>query len=147
MVLPFITRLSQIFTLFVLVFVVSSPVLGATGNEDLKKNVCGGANLSLSEGGSQADGLNRSCSNPVGGDGNPQKGLNDVIATVVNLLSIIVGVVAIIMIIIGGLKYVTSAGDPAKIGSAKNTVIYALVGLVIVALAQTIVRYVIKLTD
>ena len=46
------------------------------------------------------------------------------------------------MIIISGFKYVTAGGDSAKVGSAKNTLIYALVGLVIAALAQFIVHFV-----
>lgn len=61
---------------------------------------------------------------------------------IINIFSIIVGVIAVIMIIIGGLKYITSGGDSGNVSSAKNTIIYALVGLVIVALAQFIVRFV-----
>jgi cytochrome bd-type quinol oxidase subunit 2 len=69
------------------------------------------------------------------------------IRTVINLLSLIVGVVAVIMIIIGGLKYITSAGDSANVSSAKNTILYAVIGLVIVALAQVIVRFVLNKVD
>lgn len=68
--------------------------------------------------------------------------LTDVIKLVVNVISIIVGVVAVIMIIWGGMKYITSGGESGKITSAKNTIIYALIGLVIVALAQFIVKFV-----
>jgi hypothetical protein len=53
-----------------------------------------------------------------------------------------VGFVAVIMIIIGGLKYVTYSGDSSNINSAKNTILYAVVGLVVVALAQIIVKFV-----
>lgn len=74
--------------------------------------------------------------------------LTDVIKLVVNIISIIVGVVAVIMIIWGGLKYITSGGESGRITSAKNTIIYALIGLVVVALAQFIVRFVLaKATD
>lgn len=68
--------------------------------------------------------------------------LDSVIATAINILSLIVGVVAVIMVIIGGLKYITSNGDANSISSAKTTIIYALVGLVVVAVAQVIVRFV-----
>ena len=54
------------------------------------------------------------------------------------LNAIIVGVVAIIMIIVGGFRYITSGGDSSKVGSAKNTIIYAIIGLILVALAQII---------
>ena len=53
-----------------------------------------------------------------------------------------VGVIAVIMIIIGGLKYIISSGDSNNINSAKNTILYAIIGLVIVAFAQEVVRYV-----
>jgi hypothetical protein len=46
------------------------------------------------------------------------------------------------MIIVGGLKYILSAGDSGNVTSAKNTIVYAIVGLVIVALAQFVVRFV-----
>lgn len=68
--------------------------------------------------------------------------VESVVRTVINLLSLIVGIVAVIMIIIGGLKYITSSGDSANVTSAKNTILYAIIGLVVVALAQVIVRFV-----
>jgi len=67
--------------------------------------------------------------------------IDSIIKTVVNILSIIVGVAAVIMIIIGGFKYVTSQGDSNNISSAKNTILYAIIGLVIVFLAQIIVQF------
>ena len=68
--------------------------------------------------------------------------LSGTIKTVVNILSAIVGVAAVIMVIVGGFRYVTSGGDSAGISSAKNTILYALIGLIIAALAQVIVRFV-----
>jgi hypothetical protein len=55
----------------------------------------------------------------------------------------VVGVVSVIMIIIGGFKYIISSGDSANVTSAKNTILYAIIGLVVVLLAQIIVRFVI----
>ncbi|MDL2341580.1 MAG: hypothetical protein QFB87_00690 [Patescibacteria group bacterium] len=69
-------------------------------------------------------------------------GVNKSVRAVITILSIVVGVAAVIMIIIAGLKYVTSGGDSNGISSAKNTLIYALVGLFVAASAQLIVRYV-----
>ncbi len=91
-----------------------------------KEAVCDGIALTGTGGGCAAD----------------DSAINNVIAQVINILSMVVGVVAVIMIIIGGFKYITSAGDSSKVGSAKNTILYAIVGLVIVALAQFIVRFV-----
>ena len=70
--------------------------------------------------------------------------INKVIQQVINILSIIVGVIAVIMIIIGGLRYITSGGDSNNISGAKNTIIYAVIGLVVVAMAQVIVRFVLS---
>ena len=70
--------------------------------------------------------------------------INDIIRTVINIFSIVVGVVAVIMIIVGGFRYITSGGDSSNVSSAKNTIIYALIGLVIVALAQFIVQFVLN---
>jgi cytochrome bd-type quinol oxidase subunit 2 len=70
--------------------------------------------------------------------------VNSTIATVINIFSVIVGVAAVIMIIIGGFRYITSSGDSASVNSAKNTILYAIIGLVIVALAQVIVRFVLN---
>ncbi len=65
---------------------------------------------------------------------------------IINIFSIIVGIVAVIFIILGGFRYITSGGDSGKVGSAKNTLIYALVGLIIVALAQFVVHFVLTTT-
>lgn len=66
----------------------------------------------------------------------------NIVSTIVSILSLIVGVAAVIMIIIAGLKYITAAGDSNGLSSAKNTLIYALVGLVVASLAQFLVHFV-----
>ena len=73
--------------------------------------------------------------------------VDSTISNIINLASLVVGVVAVIMVIVGGFKYVTSQGDSGGITSAKNTIIYAVVGLIIVALAQVIVRFVVNKTS
>lgn len=79
---------------------------------------------------------------PVGTD--PGTTISDTIATLLTILSWIVGALAVIMIIIGGFRYVTSGGKQESVSSAKTTIIYAVVGLVIVALAQIIVHFVLN---
>ena len=73
-----------------------------------------------------------------------EKKLGDIVKTGIRIISVVVGVISVIMIIVGGLKYITSGGDASNTASAKNTILYAIVGLVIVALAQIIVRYVLS---
>jgi len=70
--------------------------------------------------------------------------LTGVVESVINIFSMIVGIVAVIMIMVAGFKYVTSGGDSSNITSAKHTLIYAIIGIVVVALAQTIVQFVVK---
>jgi hypothetical protein len=81
---------------------------------------------------------------PEGGcsESNAGTTVTGVIGTVVNILSFLVGVVAVIMVIVGGFRYVTSGGDANATKSARNTIIYALVGVAIALLAQVLVRYV-----
>lgn len=68
--------------------------------------------------------------------------ISGIITQIINIFSIIVGLISVIMIIYGGFRYVTSGGDSGNISAAKNTIIYAIIGLVIVALAQFIVKFV-----
>lgn len=68
--------------------------------------------------------------------------VNSLIRTIVNVLSWVVGLAAIIMIVVSGFKYITSGGDTSKVSSAKSTLVYAIVGLVVVALSQFIVHFV-----
>lgn len=68
--------------------------------------------------------------------------INTLITQIVNIFSIIVGIISVIMIIYGGFRYVTSGGDSNNVSNAKNTIIYAIIGLVVVALAQFIVQFV-----
>jgi len=70
--------------------------------------------------------------------------INTAIGAVINILSFLVGTVAVIMIIYGGFRYISSGGDSGKITSAKNTIIYAIIGLVVTAFAQVIVRFVLQ---
>ena len=70
--------------------------------------------------------------------------VNSLVGTIVNVISVVVGIVAVIMIIFGGFKYITSGGDSGNISSAKNTILFAIVGLIIVAMAQIIVRFVLS---
>jgi cytochrome bd-type quinol oxidase subunit 2 len=89
--------------------------------------------------GSNLDASGTGCdSNVTTGSSN----LNNVITDIVNIFSVIVGIVSVIMIIYGGFRYVTSGGDSGNVSSAKNTIIYAVIGLVVVALAQFIVQFV-----
>ena len=66
------------------------------------------------------------------------------IKTIVNTLIFAIGIVAVIMIILGGINYATSQGDPAKVKKGKDTVLYGIIGLVIALLAYAIVNFVLN---
>jgi hypothetical protein len=70
--------------------------------------------------------------------------VNKTITTVINFFSAVVGIISVIMIIYGGFKYISSGGDSGNVQSAKNTIIYAIIGLVVVAMAQFIVQFVLN---
>ena len=79
-------------------------------------------------------------------DGCPSNlfGNEGVFRQVTNVILYIVGIVAVIMLIIGGIRYIVSGGDSKKVTDAKNTVLYAIIGLVICFLAFAIVNFVIS---
>ena len=67
-----------------------------------------------------------------------------VLTQATDVILYIVGVISVIMLIYGGLRYVISGGDSKKVTDAKNTVLYAIIGLIIAILAYAIVHFVIN---
>lgn len=69
---------------------------------------------------------------------------SDSITIIVNIVFGIAGSLALLFIVIGSLRYIISRGDPQATAQAKNTIIYALVGLIVTALAYSIVGFVVR---
>lgn len=69
-------------------------------------------------------------------------GANSIFVTITNILLFIIGAIAVIMLIIGGVRYVVSAGDQNAVTSAKNTILYAIIGIVVAFLAYAAVNFV-----
>jgi hypothetical protein len=69
-------------------------------------------------------------------------GASGIFTTFTSVLLFAVGAISVIMIIIGGLRYVISGGDSSNITAAKNTVLYALIGLIIALLSYAVIRFV-----
>ncbi len=65
------------------------------------------------------------------------------VRTIINLLLYVIGIVSVIMIIVGGIRYTISNGDASNIKTAKDTILYAVVGLVVALLAYAIVNFVV----
>ena len=70
--------------------------------------------------------------------------ITSLLTTVTDTLIFIVGAISVIMIIIGGIRYVVSAGNATHVTAAKNTIMYAIVGLVISIAAYAIVTFIFK---
>lgn len=66
------------------------------------------------------------------------------ITNIVNIMLYALGAIAVIMIVVGGIRYTTSNGDSNGIQSAKNTILYAVAGLVVAILAYAIVNFVVS---
>jgi TRAP-type C4-dicarboxylate transport system permease small subunit len=67
----------------------------------------------------------------------------DTVAAALNTVYFIAGIVAVLIIIIGGVRYVTSNGDSSQVTAAKNTILYAVVGLVVIIMAAAITQFVV----
>lgn len=103
-----------------------------TVQQSINNGLCAGSNLELPPGG-------QGCQN--GSVGSATQSLNNFVHMVINIFSAVVAIVAVIMIIVGGFRYITSGGSDTSVTSAKNTILYAIIGLIIVALAQILVRF------
>lgn len=87
----------------------------------------------------QDNSASQSAKNP-----NPLTGPNGLLITVANIVAAVAGVVAVVVIVISGAKYITSGGDASKVQAAKGTLIGAVIGLVVIALADVIIGFVIS---
>lgn len=76
------------------------------------------------------------------GSGNTANDVTTVIKNVIGILSFLVGLIAVLMIVIAGFRFVTSNGDSGTIASARNTIIYAVIGIVITVMAYAIVNFI-----
>lgn len=85
--------------------------------------------------------------NPNSINQNPIYGPNGIVTKVINVLSIIVGIAAVIFIIVAGFRFIVSGDNSQEINQQREYIIYALVALAIVALAQAIVRFVLLKID
>jgi len=84
------------------------------------------------------------CQDKGDGSTNPLTGQNGLFRGITNVIALSTGIIAVILIIIGGFKYITADGDAAKAKSAKETIVAALLGLVIIILAGSIISLVLN---
>lgn len=80
----------------------------------------------------------------AGKTSNPLYGPDGALTKVISVLSTVLAIIAVIVLIIAGIKYSLSGGDGAKVTTARNTIIYAAVGIVVAGVAQALVNLVLK---
>ena len=100
-------------------------------------------NLNISGGAGAAKGDDQSAC-LFGNENGCDQGQTPIFRIVTNVLLFIIGAVSVIMLIIGGFRYVTSQGDQTQVQSAKNTILYSIVGIVVAILAYAAVNFVIS---
>jgi len=122
--------------------VSAAPVEGVqTGPvQDQPDSGSGGSDASDS---SSASGLKEGA-NAAQGDGQPAAlfGKNSVFVAIVNTLLFVIGAVAVVMLVYGGIRYTISGGDQKAVTDAKNTILYAVIGIVVAVMAYAIVNFV-----
>jgi hypothetical protein len=113
------------------VAISAAPAFGAASNCDASGNAADPltAGASCSQGGSQKDNL---------------FGQGGIFTVIANTLIFLVGAIAVIFLIIGGLRYVVSNGDSKNVTAAKDTILYAIVGIVVAVVSFALVQFVIN---
>ncbi len=135
--LSFAAAFTMAFSLTVFSPALDQPAQAA----DVLKKVCENQNLSGRQN-PPAVCQDKGDPNRSNDEDNPLFGPSGVLTQIINLLSVLVGVAAVIMIILGGFKLITSGSNPQDVTAAREMILYAAVGLVVVSLAQVLVRYI-----
>lgn len=91
------------------------------------------------------------CNGPAGSSpvchasaSDPLTGSKGVIVKATNLIALVAGIAAVIMIIVAGIKFITSQGDAGAVGEARKTIIFACIGIAVIVLAKTIITFVVS---
>lgn len=124
-------RLSISFLSSIIAFMMISPVtLAASAQEDLTEVCLTNPTSSLCKGYKQGE-------EATPGD----NAVLTLIKRIINILSFVAGALVVFMVIYGGFKYITSAGEPQKAASGRQTILYALIGIVVVVLARQLILF------
>lgn len=113
----------------------SNPVFAACSDFPQNRTAC---EICDGSGGTFVDGV---CTRP--GEKEFVGENNSLFRSIVNILLFIVGAISVIMLIVGGIRFVVSSGDASQVQSARNTIIYSLVGVVVAFMAFAMVNFVV----
>lgn len=81
------------------------------------------------------------CKDKVNGTSNP---VDNLLRNITDIVAVVAGAAAVIILLVGAIKYVTSGGDSNAVSNAKSTIINALIGLAVIVLARAIITYVVR---
>lgn len=127
-----------------------SPAYAQGAGVNVFDGACGGGNTGGVGSGSAGTGVGGTNSTVPGGSAdaicgaNKQGDFDVLMKNVINTILFVLGMIAVIMIVIGGIRYTTSNGESAQIQAAKNTIMYAVIGLVIAIMSYAIVNFVLE---
>lgn len=131
-----------IFCLIALAILIPTSAAGAQ-SVDINRDVCRNAPATRTE--------PTLCRDRVGNSKDPKQnpiyGPNSIVAKAVNILSLVVGIAAVVFIIVAGFRFIISGNSPEEVNKAREYIIYALVALILVAVAQLIIRYALAQID
>ena len=113
-----------------MVLLPSSTIMAASATEDISSVCASNPSSSLCTGYDKG----KASDNPI----------VDTLTIVINILSFIAGALAVFLVMYGGFKYIVSAGDAGKVTSAKNTILYALVGIVVVVISRQLILFILS---
>lgn len=120
--------------LFVCCFFLASPL-----SVQAKDILSPGADCS----GNNGTGSSAVCTDVNNAGSTPDDPVVKTLRGITTIVATIAGAGAILLILVGSIQYITSGGDSNKINNAKNTIVYALIGVLVIALAATIIEFVI----
>lgn len=126
--------IATLISIFAPIFIFTSALAATPTPVDPFKEVC-----------SKQDPSNSAvCKDKNLNGGNPLYGPNGIITKIVNIISLLVGMAAIVSIIVAGLRYITSGNKPEDVNNARELIIYAAIGLAVAASAQLLVQFVLN---
>ena len=132
--------LRNLSALLVAAFILATPVVAFAATSTTSDEINKACETAKANGGEQPSYCKTV--DTVTADTDPVTGANGIFVRVTNVIGFISGVVAIVIIIIAGGRLVLSRGDSAKIVTARQTIIYALVGLVVIVTARQIIVFI-----
>lgn len=124
------TFLAVFISIFSLNIFSLAPVSASNASASASRDVC------------NASGVSAEVKKAAGCSGN-SNALPKAIQSILSAIIVVSGIIAVVFIVYGGIQYMTSAGDAGKIKKAKDTILYAVIGLIVCALAFAIVNFVI----